>query len=481
MSGFTPGERQEFIARVRAAQRSSARIGRPILAWISRPAEDLDPLAFFAAAAGGERFFWEEPGAGARLVAAGAAMTLEGVGRGRLREVAEQAETLFGDAALPADSRLAGPLLVGGFAFSPDAAGPTWQAFPPARFVVPEQLLVRSGGQTFHTTSVLVRPDAEAGMLVHAAEAGWSALRERAEQFGTRPAELTAGGQFPDPEDEFPASFRASANPSPARYRAIVRRALDAIRAGKFEKVVVARACTLSRPGGFEPARVLETLCAAHPDCFRFAVGHRDSTFLAATPERLLRLDGRQVRASALAGSAPRGRNPEEDARLGAQLRESKKEQEEHAVVVRALRSALEQCCERVDVPEAPELLCLEGIQHLHTPIEGVLHEHAPRSLLDLAARLHPSPAVAGSPREAALAWLRAHEGVDRGWYGGAVGWMTPGGQGELAVALRTALLRGDDAILHAGAGIVAGSTPDAELMETRLKLRAGLAALLEI
>jgi len=481
MSGFAEGDRNELLARVGAAQCASARIGRPILAWISRPAEGLDPLALFAAAADGERFFWEEPGAGVRLVATGAVMTLEGVGRGRLRKVAEQAATLFGDAALPAHLGLAGPLLVGGFAFSPDAAGPTWHAFPPARFVVPEQLLVHSGGQTLHTTAVLVRPDAEVGMLVHAAEAGWSALCKRVEQFGTRPAELDAAGQSPDAEDELPASFRARANPSPARYRAIVRQALDAIRAGKFEKIVVARACTLSRPGGFEPARVLGTLRAAHPDCFRFAVGHPDVTFLAATPERLLQIDGRQVRASALAGSAPRGRNPEEDARLGAQLRESKKEQEEHAVVVRALRSALEQCCERVDVPEAPELLRLEGIQHLHTPIEGILLKGAAPSLLDLAARLHPSPAVAGSPREAALAWLRAHEGMDRGWYAGAVGWMTPGGQGELAVALRTVLLRGDDAILHAGAGVVAGSTPDAELMETRLKLRAGLAALLEI
>ena len=134
-----------------------------------------------------------------------------------------------------------------------------------------------------------------------------------------------------------------------------------------------------------------------------------------------------------------------------------------------------------ISAPEAPGLLRLDAVQHLCTPLEGVLPAASSVSLLDLAADLHPSPAIAGAPRAPALAWLRAHEDLDRGWYAGAVGWMTPHGRGDLAVALRTALLRGDSAILHAGAGIVAGSTPEDELAETRLKLRGGLAALLEI
>jgi isochorismate synthase len=476
VSAFGDGERRDFTARVRTAERESARTGRPQLAWLSRPVDAPEPFSLFAAAAGAERFFWEEPGGALVLVSAGAVETLDGVGEARLHEVMRAASAPFGARDGAPSGAVAGPLLVGGFGFSPEPAGAVWRGFPPARFVVPAQLVVRRGAEAVHTATVRVEAGADPEDLVRRAERSWMRLLE-----ARRAASAGAAPPLQDPDVELPAVFRASADQPFARYRAIVHEALRAIRAGSFEKVVVARSCTLARPHGFDAVRVLETLHAAHPACFRFAVGRPDATFLAATPERLLRLEGRRVRTSALAGSAPRGRTPEEDARLGARLRESKKEQEEHAVVVRALRAALEPRCVTLSAPEAPVLLRLDGIQHLHTPIEGVLRDEVPASLLDLAARLHPSPAIAGAPRAAALAWLRAHEGLDRGWYAGAVGWMTPAGEGELAVALRTALLRGDDAILHAGAGIVEGSTPEAELGETRLKLRGGLAALLEI
>lgn len=481
MSGFSEGERRELLVRARAAGQESVRRSRPVPVWLSRPAQGIAPLALFTAASGGERFFWEDPGAALGIATVGAAATFEGVGRDRLRQVASGVHGLFGEAPPREGSRLAGPLLVGGFAFSPDASGPLWRGFPAARFVLPEQMLVQGAGRTLHVTTLLVRPGDDAESLVAAAEARWCALRARLGEGGHGHMAPLAADGLAAADDEASARYEASATPSPARYRAIVRRALEAIHALALEKVVVARACTLSRPGGFDPARVLETLRAAHPACFRFAVGSNAATLIAATPERLLHVEGRRIQTSALAGSAARGRTPEEDARLGARLRESKKEQEEHAVVVRALREALAPCCEHVRSPEAPELLRLEGIQHLYTPIEATLRADADGSLLGLAARLHPSPAIAGAPREAALAWLREHECADRGWYAGAVGWMTPGGEGELAVALRTALLRGDDAVLHAGAGIVAGSTPEAELAETRLKLRSGLGALLEI
>jgi isochorismate synthase EntC len=180
-----------------------------------------------------------------------------------------------------------------------------------------------------------------------------------------------------------------------------------------------------------------------------------------------------------VAGSAPRGRSPEEDDRLGTALRESKKEQEEHAAVVRALREALAPLCVVLDVPEAPRLLRVEGIQHLETPIAGTLRDDA--KLFELAGRLHPTPAVAGAPREAALAWLAEHEALVRGWYGGGVGFLDAAGGGELCAGLRSALVCGSDARLYAGAGIVAASDPEAELVETRLKLRALLLPLLEL
>ena len=200
---------------------------------------------------------------------------------------------------------------------------------------------------------------------------------------------------------------------------------------------------------------------------------------LGATPERLVRLAGRRVDTAAVAGSAARGRSPEEDARLARALSESKKEQAEHAVVVRALRAALEDLCAELTLPEAPRLLRLDGIQHLETPLVATLRGSP--HVLDLVARLHPTPAVGGSPREAALAWLAAREQLERGWYAGPLGYVDASGGGEFFVALRSALLRAGEARLFAGAGVVEGSTPEAELRETRLKLRALLAPLLEI
>jgi isochorismate synthase EntC len=136
-------------------------------------------------------------------------------------------------------------------------------------------------------------------------------------------------------------------------------------------------------------------------------------------------------------------------------------------------------CCEDLDVPEAPRLLRLGEIQHLETPITGTLRNG--ESILELVERMHPTPAVGGAPREAALAWITRREDLDRGWYAGPVGFVDADGGGDFCVALRSALLRGGEAHLFAGAGIVDGSIPDAELQETRLKLRALLAPLLEI
>jgi isochorismate synthase len=206
---------------------------------------------------------------------------------------------------------------------------------------------------------------------------------------------------------------------------------------------------------------------------------------VAASPERLVALSDGVVRNGALAGTAPRGRSPEEDERLGRELRESKKEQAEHAAVAVAVRAALEDVCTPLSGPEAPRLMRIDGLQHLETPFTAHLRpEHAELSVLDLVARLHPTPAVAGLPREAALAWIAAREGLERGWYAGPVGYVDAEGGGEFRVALRSGFVRNRAparAWLYAGAGIVPGSEPESELRETRLKLRALLAPLTEI
>jgi isochorismate synthase len=366
--------------------------------------------------------------------------------------------------------------LVGGFAFSERPwAGPLWRGFPPCRFALPELLFAREGDRMWCTAVRRIDPGADGDREA-------SALLARMSEGSDEPhralSTIERCASTPTVEAEAP-SYVASADRSHGDYRARIAAALRDIATGELEKVVLARSLHLHHDGPFDAGALLGDLRAIYPTCTSFAVGRPDGVFLGATPEHLVRLENARVETAAVAGSAPRGRNAEDDARLGRELRESKKEQTEHAIVVRVLREALADCCEDLDVPEAPRLLRLEEIQHLETPIAGTLRNGA--SILELVERMHPTPAVGGAPREAALAWIAQWEDLDRGWYAGPIGFIDADGGGDFCVALRSALLRGGEARLFAGAGIVDGSIPDAELQETRVKLRALLVPLLEI
>ncbi|MDH3519620.1 MAG: chorismate-binding protein [Myxococcales bacterium] len=436
-----------------------------------------DPLQRFAAAAeaGTERFFWERPAQGVALAATGAAAVIETRGAERFADAAAAARALCAVLHVCGEPRAPSidPLLVAGFAcVDTGKSSPVWAGFPPGRLVLPECAWVRAPDATWHMRVRRVEPGANAAQVA-------AALRRdlAADAAEARDAQCA----IPSSHSGAPAApaYRARADRTAEAYAAGVAEALRALAAGEFEKVVLARSVRIDCERPFAACEVLDALRSSYPSCTIFAVGHADATFLGATPERLLRLEGRRVETAALAGSAPRGHSPEEDAALSRALLESKKEQSEHAVVARELRGALAPLCDVLHAPEAPAVLRLEGIQHLETPIQGTLSRA--QHILELADRLHPTSAVAGAPRDAALRWLDRHEAVERGWYGGAIGFVTAAGGGELAVALRSALLRGRTAHLFAGAGIVVGSQPGAELQETRLKLRALLTPLLEI
>ncbi len=442
-----------------------------VATWTERVAAR-DLLALFAAAPGA-RFLLEHPARGVGLAAVGACAAIASEGKDRFARAAEQSDALFARlrAAAAEDVSAAAlasaPKLVGGFAFADSPPGGVWRGWPALSFVLPELAVAISGGSALATVSVEVAPGADAAEL----EGRFAAILEAA-SCAPRPAAAGASGAL---------SFSACADRAPEAYEAGVSRALAAIMRGELEKVVLARSSELLRRSGFAPEQVLARLRADHPDCSLFAVEHGDACFVGATPELLLERDGAQLRASALAGSAPRGRTPEEDEHAARALRESKKEQEEHAIVRRALAETLQPLCTRLDAPEAPEILRLGSIQHLHTPFEGELRGGPESALLRLAARLHPTPATCGAPREAAREFIAEHEQLERGWYAGSVGWLGSEGQGELVVALRCALLRGERATLLAGAGVVGRSVPRAELAETSLKLRATLPALVEL
>src|SRR5690606_20890247 len=262
----------------------------------------------------------------------------------------------------------------------------------------------------------------------------------------------------------------------PEPWKAAVAAAARRIRAGELEKVVLARRTVARAPRPLSVPRILTALTARHPDAYIFAVARGERCFLGASPEQLVQVEGDEVRAMCLAGTARRDPDEAVDRQLGERLLADPKEREEHAVVARALREGLAPLCTELHMPPEPTLLRLPDVQHLFTPVSGrVAGGH---TVLDFVERLHPTPAVGGFPRDVALSLIREVEGLDRGWYAAPVGWVNHRGEGEFAVAIRCALVHGREASLFSGCGIMGDSNPEAELEESRVKLTPMMSAL---
>ncbi|MCK9920726.1 isochorismate synthase [Frankia sp. AgPm24] len=269
--------------------------------------------------------------------------------------------------------------------------------------------------------------------------------------------------------------------PNPADYADGVARAVERIRAGELDKVVLAR--VLRVPGPVDAVHLLRRLAARDPHAYLFgaetgpvagasAFQAPGSTLVGASPELLLSRRGPLVVSNPLAGSAARSPDPVEDRRRAAALLASSKDAYEHALVVRAIAERLRPFCLGLDVPAAPSLIRTATMWHLSTRISGWLAD-PDVSALRLAAAVHPTPAVCGWPTTTARRVIGELEPFDRGCYTGLVGWCDASGDGEWALAIRCAQITEDGAMsVYAGAGIVAASDPSAELAETSAKLR---------
>ena len=278
------------------------------------------------------------------------------------------------------------------------------------------------------------------------------------------------------PSDAF-APSALTYEPAPAVYEGAVQEVARRIRAGELRKAVLARTIEVRAGRPVDPQRLAHRLRAVDPHAFTFIAPVGDGVLVGASPELLVSRKGTEVRANPLAGSAPRSGDRDEDRAFAEALVASAKDREEHAVVVEAVTAVLEPLCETFRTDPEPVLAETPNVWHLSTRIQGRLREPAP-SALDLVAALHPTPAVAGTPRSAALEVLHQLEAFDRGAYAGPVGWIDAAGDGTWAIALRCALLEGETATLYAGAGIVGASDAAAELDETDRKFRAFLDAL---
>jgi len=374
-----------------------------------------DPVGAFCTSTAKTRALWLRPATAEFIVALGSALTL----------TPEQAASWRGP----------GPLLIGGLCFDERApSSALWRAFGKGRFFVPERLITTHG-------EIITR----------------------------------ASDQAPADDDDDDGVTRTRLGLSPEGWQALVGDVACGIRRGDLglRKVVLARATQARTRTSIEDA--LKYLARTYPTCTIFAFASSGACFLGATPERLVTLRAETATTMALAGSAPRGASPDEDGAIGHRLLHDPKERTEHAVVVDAVRAALAPFSTRLMADAEPRLEKLPNVQHLCTPIRAQVKPH--HGVLDLVRRLHPTPAVGGFPREAALALIAQREHLDRGWYAAPFGWVDAHGDGEFVVALRSGVVRDSVATLFAGCGIVGGSDPATEYAEAGWKLRPMLNA----
>ncbi|AFZ59775.1 isochorismate synthase [Anabaena cylindrica FACHB-243] len=252
--------------------------------------------------------------------------------------------------------------------------------------------------------------------------------------------------------------------------------ALEKIKSNHLIKIVLADALDVKSYRPFNLFKSLNNLRQLHPNCYVFSTSNgKGQNFIGASPERLISIQNQQLITDALAGSAPRGKTPREDAENANRLINSTKEKHEHKLVLDFITQRLSQLGLFPQIL-SPRLRQLSNIQHLWTPISAVVPANV--HPLKIVGQLHPTPAVAGAARDVACAEIRNYESFERGLYAAPLGWVDSSGNCEFIVGIRSALIDGDRARLYAGAGIVAGSDPDKEFAEVQLKLQALLKAL---
>jgi isochorismate synthase len=470
-------DRQQVLSILRQASQQATQSNQPVLVSFTQPVASCHPLRIFHALRlleVGERFYWELPTEQRALIGAGTATAIETHGSNRFttastiwRRLQEQAIVVCNQEYVP--ENLQGPMLFGGFAFDPASSRTSlWNGFPDGLLIVPYLLFrAQEGGATLTINKLIQKSDD----IEHCAEEIYRHMQQLYLAVeATSEAQLLARDSITiqlTTHDLLPAET----------WKKLVTRTVAKIRAGNYQKVVLARGIRASsEEAPFDVETTLSRLRVSYPGAYVFALQRGERYFVGATPERLLRTSGRQIFTMALAGSAPRGNSEEEDQQLDLELLQSAKNQGEHAIVVTMIRDALAHYCSQVWVSDKPQLLRLKNIQHLQTPIVGELLPGC--SILDALQELHPTPAVGGFPREAALTELREHEQLDRGWYAGPIGWINANGNGEFAVALRSALVEETGATLFAGCGIVADSQAESEYAESCWKFAVMLRGL---
>ncbi|HEY5228796.1 MAG TPA: isochorismate synthase, partial [Opitutaceae bacterium] len=441
VSNASPEALTGFLVECRDAAVQS---GRPMLVSITIQVESLDPLAVLESIfEPGERHFYaERPSEGWAIAGAESVLSFSSAGPRRFIECQRFIDRTLADTIAVGDQEVpfGGPHFFGAFAFLDTVR--EGEPFESASLFVPRWQVAQRDGRTTAVANLLLDADSQVEALTARV---WKA-HAKFRSFDYTAADFPEG-QSADASSIVEVGGRRS-------YETAVSRALERISRGEMEKIVLARAKDVTAKAPFDPLRILNGLRQRFPDCSAFSVANgAGHSFIGASPERLLRVAGGVVMTEALAGSADRGLTASEDASLGSRLLHSDKDLREHRIVLDSIVRRLSPLGLDLRHSERPLLKRLSNVQHLHTPVEADLPKGV--RLLDMLGRLHPTPAVGGTPREIVVPMITELEAFPRGLYCGAVGWIDSRGGGEFTVALRSALIDGMRARMYAGAGIV--------------------------
>lgn len=395
----------------------------------------------------------------AGFVGLGAAARLRADSFGDLTRMRDRGTELLRAASSACDepARLAQPRLLGGFAFDGDSPSRTapWREFGAAQFILPRVLYSFDGQRAWLTLCLTPSDDADDA-------ARGLRLFEATQKVAQNPIPPSPGAALTQARQE---------RLDPSRFGSRAMRLIEAIRSGHAQKIVTAEQVGLRTTAPLGDTETLLALDDSAVESTRFLFRLDGYSMLGATPERLISKRGRQLRTEALAGTISASTARAEQTLLGSQ-----KDRGEHAWVRQAISEALSSLGCEVDHQQPTRVRRLHNLLHLRAPFSAELP--GPLHVLDVAQRLHPTPAVGGAPRDRAKQYIVESEGFDRGWYTGAVGWFDALGDGDFDVALRCGVLHDRQAWLYAGAGLVLDSVADREREEISLKLSTLLSAL---
>ncbi len=402
-------------------------------------------------------FYFEKPGEDVRFLAVGKILSVRSSGSSRFDDLANTYSKIRplivhhynGASDVPF------PLFVGSMSFFPEHRDSMWRDFHPSDWFIPEFIVAKSTDGCRAAYQIDLNKDAGDEQSILRLEEFLSGLPADNPEISDNPPDYRTGNE------------EADKNGWMEKVAVIV----ESIRRGEVNKVVLSRHITIE---GVEGNRILKEITKtgkSFQDCYIFVFKSGSSLFMGISPEKLASFSGDTVYCDAIAGSIGRGRTGEEDGRLGNELLSSRKNRDEHQIVVNHIKSILNRYCSSVDMDRLPILKKLSYIQHLYTGVRGVLHPGV--SIFRVLEDLHPTPAVGGYPLSPALKMIQSMEQYDRGLYTGYLGWFDTGGNGDFCVALRSALLIDNTLHAFAGGGIVADSKPEDEYRETEIKLKA--------